>query len=286
MDEPQGCIDTVVNGLVVTLKVECHSIIESGRLAQNVATNIARDTPRFTSASGLANVKREPLAVVSCGHSLNEQLDALREFSNILVCGSAHDHLVRAGIIPTYAVVSDAGVDDKLNLSLPNHETLYLIASQCDPSLFDHLAGHRVEMWHYKGQAAANDEEEAVLLRGEPAIAWGSSVSINAVHIGVLLGHQDLHFFGFDNCYSRKGSTHHACEINGGVEYQKVPIEVGANKRLFISNLALMAQVEQFFKVIEAWREWVHITLHGDGLPHEMCVQGDPGLEKFISVVR
>ena len=283
MDEPLGLIDVVTPDRgTIPLNIESQLIIPREHLAKNIAANLGKEIPRFVFNSGRGSRKNEPLAIVSSGHSLNEQWDELRTFKNILTCGSAHDHVVRHGIIPTYAAVSDAGVDDKGNLSLKNLETTYIIASQCDPGLYDHLAGHHVEMWHYKGQAYKSLEEEAVALKGEPSIAWGSSITMNSFHIAFLLGFQDLHFFGFDNCYSKYGVAQHACQIAGGIEYQKQPFHVG--KRFFISNLALAAQVEQFFKLVEAWHQWIHVTLHGDGLAAEMVKQGDPLLQEFISL--
>ena len=285
MGESQGYLDTVLNGRVVPLTVVAEQIIRPEHLARNVAFNLERNIPRFVAASGRAILRKdEKIAIVSGGHSLNDQLDELRSFEHILVCGSAHDHLVRQGIIPTYATVCDGGAEDKGNLSLPQKETLYLIASQCDPSLFDHLADHNVEMFHYRGQVTPDMEEEARLLRGEPSIGWGSTVTLISVHVALLMGFQHQHFFGFDNCYSEYGVAQHGYEVVGGFEYEKRPVYVGESKRFFISNMGLATQVEQFFRLIEMWREWVHITLHGDGLPHEMVRQGDPDLLKFVSL--
>ena len=285
MDEPLGCLDLITPDRgTIPLKVECQAIIPSEHLAKNIAVNLERDVPRFVVNSGRTILKNEPLAVVSSGHSLNDQFDELGKFKNILTCGSAHDHVVRHGIIPNYAIVSDAGKEDKGNLSLRNHETLYILASQCDPGLYEHLKDYRVEMWHYKGQAYPSLEEEAEALNGEPSIAWGSTITMNSFHLAFLLGFQHLHFFGFDNCYSEYGVDQHACKISGGISYDKQPIYAGKEKRFFISNLALAAQCEQFFKLVEAWHQWIHVTLHGDGLAAEMVRQGDPALQEFVSL--
>lgn len=283
MEEPRGYIDTEVDGLVVPLKVEARQIIDPEHLSKNIAFNIKRDVLRFVNRPNLTLLKHEPMAIVAAGPTLNDTIEQLREFKNILVCGSAHDHLVRLGVIPTYALVSDGGVDDKLNLSLRNKETTYLIASQCDPSLFDHLEGYNVEMWHYKGQTGSPEDEKA-LLRGEQAIAWGSTVTINAVHVALLLGHQDLHFFGFDSCYGDHGLKQHCCEIVGGLEYQKIPVKVAGTERMFISDYGLMEQANQFFKLMEFWRQFFHTTIYGDGLIAAMVRNGEPGLSDFVTL--
>lgn len=279
MDEPLGYIDTIVDGRVSPLKVETHQIIEPEHLAQNVAANLKREIPRFVQSSGYRRLTSEPLAIVAAGPSLNQTIDRVRDFDNVLVCGSAHDHLVRLGVIPTYALVSDGGKEDKGNLSLPQKDTTYLIASQCDESLFEHLKDYAVEMWHYKGQIGL---QEAEILNGELSIAWGSTVTINAITVAMMLGFQHLHFFGFDSCYGDYGLAQHCCEIAGSMEYQKMPAKVG--DKTFISDLGLMEQANQFFRYVEANGEFFHSTIYGDGLVAEMVRHGDPGLSKFVSL--
>ncbi len=235
---------------------------------------------------GLGITKNEPLAIVAAGPSLEHTIDRVREFKHVLVCGSAHDYLVRQGVVPTYALVCDGGKEDKGNLSMPQKETTYLIASQCDPGLFDHLADYRVEQWHYRGQAASDLDQERVLLNGEPSLSWGSSVTIVSIQLCMLLGYQDLHFFGFDSCYGGEGSKQHVCKIHGSMDYQKMPatIGTGAKAKTFVSDLALLEQANQFFRIAEAQHQWIKCTIYGGGLIAEMVRQGDPELQKYVSL--
>jgi hypothetical protein len=272
-------------GGLTPLRVETHTIIPPTHLAENIRVNIERPVPRFASRPGLgiARVPAEPLAIVAAGPTLNDTIDRVRGFKNILVCGSAHDHLVRAGIVPTYALVCDGGKEDKGNLSLPQAETTYIIASQCDPGLFEHLKDHKVEMWHYRGQASPDLDAERVLLKGEPSLSWGSSVTVVSIQLCMLLGFQDFHFFGFDSCYGRHGIDHHCTQVHGALDYQKMPATVAG--RTFISDLALMEQCNQFFRIVEAQGEFFHCTFYGDGLIAWMAKNGEPGLETYITVV-
>ena len=283
MDQAEGYIDTVRDdGSVGPLKIETHTLIAQEQLAKNVSENILRDVPRFHGRPGFAECRHESIAIVGAGPTLRETVDKLREFEHILVCGSAHDFVVRAGIVPTYALVSDGGKEDKGNLSLPQAETIYILASQCGPGLFDHLADHKVEMWHYRGQCATDPKEEAEILKGEPAISWGSTVTINAVQMAMLLGFQDLHFFGFDSCYGDYGMAHHCCDISGALEYKKFPAKIGDQE--FISDLGLMEQANQFFKLVEVDGQFFHSTIYGDGLIAAMVRHGDPALSTFVSL--
>jgi len=283
MEQPQGYVDTVLDdGRVTPLTIQTYTLIEQGHLAKNIVENLGRDIPRFVNRVGLGQIRHAPLAIVCAGPTLVETIDRVRDFENVLVCGSAHDFVVRQGIIPNYAVVCDGGKDDKGNLSLPQKDTTYLIASQCDPSLFDHLSDYHVEMWHYRGQAAPTIEEEGRVLNGEPSLAWGSSVGIVSISLAMHLGFQHIHFFGLDSSYGDHGMSHHCCKIAGSMEYKKVPVKVG--EKVFISDLALMEQTNQFFRFIETQHQFIHGTIHGNGLIAEMARQGEPGLEKYISL--
>lgn len=284
MDAPQGYVDYIYNDQVIPLNIECQTLIARDHLAKNITTNLAREIPRFVQGNGFRDVKREPVAIVGAGPTLRETIESVRGFKNVLVCGSAHDYVVRKGIVPTYAVVADGGAVDKENLSLAHKETTYFLASQCDPSLFEHLSDFNIEMWHYRGQATPDLEEEAKLLNGELSICWGTTVTLTAIYIAMMLGFQDLHFFGFDSCYGDYGVADHCCKIAGAHEYEKMEFTVGPEKKKFISNMGFAAQAEQFFKIVEADGRYFHSTIHGDGLIAEMARQGEPGLEKYISL--
>ena len=75
---------------------------------------------------------------------------------------------------------------------------------------------------------------------------------------------------------------HHCCEIAGSLEYQKVPAKVG--EREFISDLGLMEQANQFFKLVEVDGQFFHSTIYGDGLIAAMVRYGDPALSTFVSL--
>lgn len=283
MDQPLGYIDAVRDdGRVTPLEVQTYTIVPPEHLASNIRTNLARSVPRFAGREGFGQVKEEPLAIVGAGPSLNATIEQLHGFKNVLVCGSAHDHAVRLGIVPTYALVCDGGKEDKGNLSLPQKETTYILASQCDPGLFEHLKDHRVEMWHYRGQATPSLDAERELLCGEPSLAWGSTVTVVAISIARLLGYQHLHLFGFDSSYGDYGMSHHCCKIAGSLEYKKLPAKIG--EKTFISDLGLLEQANQFFRIVEAQGEFFHSTLYGDGLIAEMVRQGDPALSNYVSL--
>lgn len=281
-----GYVDYLdAEGRVAPLKINTYTLVERQRLRDNIELNLKRPLPRFVGRENFCQVKPGPIALVSSGPSLRETINDLRDFEVVMTCGSAHDFVAKAGIVPTYAVVSDAGKEDKGNLTLAHKDTTFLLASQCDPGLYEHLKDHKVEMWHYRGQATQSEEEEAELLKGEPSICWGCTVTLNSISLALMLGYQHLHFFGFDNNYEDYGLSSHCTQIAGGYEYEKMPVTVGPEKKMFITNLNLINQVNQFFRILEVDGRFFHVTLHGDGLTAEMIRQGESGLSEYVTLV-
>jgi hypothetical protein len=281
----EGFIDVAINdGRSVPLNIETSTLIKFSKLAENIKANLERGIPRFHQRPNFGACRYEPLAIVGAGPSLKQTIEKVKGFKNVLVCGSGHDFAVRNGIVPNYAVVCDGGVDDKKNLSLKQRETIYLIASQCDPGMFDHLEGYPVEMWHYRGQAVERLEDEPQLLNGEPSMGWGCAVTLVAIDLALGLGFQHLHFFGLDSSYGAEGE-HHCAKIHGSLDYDKNIAKIGEKE--FVTDKGLMVQAEQFFKLVMA-NNCFHSTIYGDGLIAAMaqaCIDSDPAWANCMSVV-
>jgi hypothetical protein len=279
MSASGGYVDNIVNGERVALEINCVSNADLSVLKHNIETNLKRPLPRFTDRPGFMMCKGEPLAIVAGGPSVKKLIPRIAEFKNILVCGSAHDFLISQGIVPTYAVASDADPSGYLNN--PHKKTTYLLASQCKPEVFDALEGYKVEMWNLRGQIAPEYEEDLAFFQGEGTISWGCTVTLNAIQISMMLGFQDLHFFGLDSCYANDGSSH---AYAGPGEDNKIWVEIGEERQCFLTSLAWMAQAEQFFRLVEVDGRYFHSTIHGGGLIAEMVRQGEPGLSDLVSL--
>lgn len=288
-DNVTGFIDVCdADGKTVPLVINAHTIIERSQLKANVVMNMERGTPRFLENSGRGIRKDSPAAIISGGPSLADYLDRVREFKCIIACGSVHDYLRRQGIVPTYAVVSDGGAEDWKNLSLAHEDTTFLLSSTCNPNLFEHLKGHKVEMWHYAGQVAeTGSEEEATIFRGERTMTWGGMVTLSSICLALAMGYQHHHHFGFDGNYGDYGLKSHVDAISGGHEYEKIPFTVPSDDpkgRVFISNMNLAEQANQYFRLMEMLSQWVHSYLYGDGMTAHMVRCSPPEMERFITL--
>lgn len=236
-------------------------------LERNVRAAMARAFPKLHESSDYGKWKGRPIAIAAGGPSLNDTLYELRQFDTVMACGSAHDHLMRSGINLSYAVNCDPDPLCSQFFTSPQKGCEYLIASMCDPSLFDQLSGCDVTLWHNRG--GLPDEFYAP----DPIVQGGATVTLRAMNIAILLGFYELHFFGFDSSFK---DEHHAydythegtdietsprilCQVNGG--------------RVFQTTIGLLAQASHFQECAKGYGWMFNPTVHGDGLIAEMMKQ-------------
>jgi SAM-dependent methyltransferase len=172
------------------------------------------------------------------------------------------------GLVPDYVVVMDASEDvtDALH-TLPT-TTRYLVATQCQPAVFDKLTELDVaiyntpqrgikmaDLWHKHNRDVVTQ------------INGGGSVVLCAMSIAMTLGARRLHVFGFD-CHVTS-----ATYANGiaGVGTQDETFEVSAKgqEKRYRTTAAYLSFAQQFFKLMEmARREGLIETVHvyGDSL--------------------
>lgn len=272
----------VVNGQNIPLVIECRTWTLPTEIADNIRFNIKRATPRVLARRGLAMMRDHPVAIVGGGPSLRHTMGELRDFKAILACGSVHDYLVDHGITPTFCAVADSIETMKDCIRKPQKDCIYAVASQCHPSLFEALEGYNVEMWHFKGQLESEEREREVL-GTEMAICCGCTVGLNAIYLALLFGYQHLHFFGFDSSYEDELSHSYEMEDLRQVQTQMVMAE-GSGRKIK-TDMGMIAQAEQFFKIVEINGQWFHCYIHGDGLIAEMVRTGNDEMRKYITVV-
>lgn len=271
---PQG--EGIIPLHIVTRK---HSSGEE--LERNVGVNIKRDVDRFLDNPMMLAARNEPLAIVAGGPSLDRYIDKIKTFDRIMVCGSAHDYLVSKGVIPHFAVACDAMQDSVDYYQNPQKETTYLLASQCHPDMFDNLKGHKIAMWHFKGQL---DDEEKHFGK-EQAISWGCMTTVTAIQLSLILGFQELHFFGLDCSYIE--DDHHAYDVgryHADIDKQKQEFDL--NGRKFLSTTALVAQAENIFVVFGSHDgRYLKGYVYGDGLLANIIRASPPEMKEWLEAM-
>jgi hypothetical protein len=235
--------------------LEIVSNFEKEILAANIRANARRDLP-FMIEQSFAKTD-EPLAIVAGGPTLNDTIGDLRQFRHVMVCGSAHDHVVSLGIKPTYATFCDAMPSPPF-FSQKQKDCHYLLATQCDPSLFDHLSDCLISMWDLNGYVAASEFE------GRGRINGGTTMAMRAPAIGLVLGYSDFHFFGVDSSFPNERDRH-AYDYEDESEILPV-VHVRINDRVFRTTNQFIAQAQDFQSICTHYGTMFSVKVYGDSL--------------------
>lgn len=233
-----------------------------------IAENSARIKGRIKIEKGEPDY--EPVAIVAFGPSLRDTWRDIRAFNTIYTCSGAHAFLIERGITPTYHVDSDPRAYKADILGDPHRDVEYLISSICHPTYFDKLELHRarVKLWHMLFL-------EPEIFVHYPKMEWimtgGHTVGPRTIKLARLMGHANLHMFGFDGSVSDSGRTH-------ANEHPNPPSDLDwieyAGKRYY-TNPNWEDHAAILLRDLDRMPE-VRTTWYGDGLIQEMAKRHVP----------
>lgn len=237
----------------------------------NVKKNVKRNLPRLHQLPEFHKVKghNKPIALVGGGPSLKYYLDDIRQYRTIFACGSSHDYLRENNINLAYAGICDPDPLSIKYFQKLDAETKYLIASNCDDKIFEHLKNHQVVMWHCHSDQFKTEEIEP----GYQAVGGGCTIGLRAICIAMILGYTNIHLFGYDSCLGEDESSHAYLAEDVGEIYE---IKVGTkdklseNAKIFKCAGYQLAQADQFIDFYKKQREFFTPTIYGDGLIAEI----------------
>ncbi len=246
----------------------------------NIFASLKRKLPEIENLPEWRKSKgNEAFAIVGGGPSIRYTVNELRSFHTVIAAGSSHDWLVQHGIRPTYTLVLDPDRASANYLKHPDPRCNYLIASCCDPAVFDALDGYSVTRWHAAGHDAdwfvkawidAGFQEQDTVMK--PIIGGGATCSLRCISIAMLFGYRNLHFFGCDSCLEQNSGDHHAYDfvdpVNehlGDVVEVRIGTPSNSNGRLFRMAKYMLAQLWGFRELMDSHGKAFDVTIHGDG---------------------
>ena len=161
------------------------------------------------------------------------------------------------GRAPSYWIACDPQALVADFLIDPPERTTYLVASKCDPLVFQMLEDRDVRLWH------VNDNEIPDVRRVPCAV----SVTLCALMLAMRLGYRRIEVYGWDCCYD--GEKHHAGTGSPSVTPDRLKIEVGEGEDAlwFESNPTWCCEIEDALKILPVLK-WcgVEIRIHGPSL--------------------
>jgi hypothetical protein len=271
--DPHECTDWTADvwkiGGLTELPVSTNMNVTFEVALSNMRENSKRDLPWFIGSEP----HKDTAVLIAGGPSLKDHIEAIRAHkqrgARIIALNNTAAYLNTFGIIPDTLIIVDARPE---NVIFTRGEAKrYLIASQCDPSLFDALEGKDVHVWH----AAVCDEIRDVL---EPywethpvvAIGGGGTVGLRAINVAIVSGYRKLHLYGYDSSYT--GEQHHAYRQSLNDLENVHEVFVPLLNKTYLCAIWMSRQAAEFRDlVVPTLREnKVKTFVHGSGLIPDM----------------
>ena len=251
-------------------KVNTVAATGSDKQFENVLKNIKRglvklqDLPEFKVPKvGI------PVALIGGGPSVKTTIEEAKQFQVVVACGSSHDFIVEKGLIPTYCVLCDPDPLMADYIKNPQKKTTYLVSSACDDTVFEALKGHNVVIWHCHSDDY--DDKKDQIDKDYYGIGGGCTVGLRSLSIFIMMGYNDIHFFGFDSCLGEE-NEHHAYKFATDKEElgDIYKIRLGMNDEIYNSRTFLcagymIAQIANFKDFYTHYASIFKPTFHGDG---------------------
>jgi methyltransferase family protein len=246
------------------LKTICNTAHE--KLLANVRKACARRLPWFQPEDEHAG----HVAILGGGPSLVDKIEEIQWRQSIgqdvWVLNNAHKALEGTDIWYDRQVLLDARPETASFVCPDVGE--YLIASQCDPSVFAKLHGEIVTLFHVNspGMDFLSEEKE----RAAYLVGGGTTVGMNAMALAFLLGYRFIHLYCFDSCY--RDGAHHAYPqaLNDG---EPVSETLFGDKTYQCASW-MVSQAREFLEVVPGYMDdGAVVTVHGKGLLPDIGLQ-------------
>lgn len=191
-----------------------------------------------------------------------DEIKAKREAGiKLVTLNGAYNWAVANGLTPSATVIVDARPFNARFVKPVVEGCKYLVASQCDPSVFEGLPVERTFIWH----ASIEGLEDALKERYKYIfpVPGGSTVLLRAIPLMRMLGFKRFHLYGCDSCVTVTGE-HHAYEQTENDGAMVVPVVV--NGRVFSCTPWMVSQAQEMQDLIRAIGEEIELEIYGDGL--------------------
>ena len=249
-----------------------------------------------------------------------DEIKALRKSGALIFSvKSAHHKLIQVGIVPDYCLLLDPRTDVIPWITPIHPDVTYLVASMCHPEVWDHLVASNAKILGYhayvgKEEAAPikkahmadmkevmtelysvmkswrlKDIKEAAniipeVVRGRFGaeglmIPGGCTAYIRGIALLHSIGFRNFSLIGADSCYFKKPDMS-TLDKMGRPRYLKVTVGKEGNRKQFITDLQLLAQSQDFDKLMKN-NETMNLTVYGDGMLAHIWASIHQGKESF-----
>lgn len=203
--------------------------------------NATSSTKRGLRVCGWSPKRKGPLAIVGSAPSVSEYLDELRAWpGEIWAINGAYRFLLNKGIHVHGFVGLDPVPGLKEYVEQRDPMTAFLLASVCDPAVFDELAKADVWLWHSR-------QSEFPYPQGSQMVGGGTTCLTRAPWLAHMLGWRDITVFGGDSSFAEDSSY---CYRQGTFREdslkQRFPVSVPGNDQVFLTDESMFKQPAVF----------------------------------------
>lgn len=256
-------------------------------LRKNVTSQDSVNNILVNEARSLPHLDFKRIAVCASGPSLADHVEDIRARQkagwHVATMNGSHNFLVERGIVPDLFFMVDARPVNLPFLSLANDHTAYIVASQCQPEIFDALSGRKVMIWsmfHDEAGLKAIQTTKNDGAAGQSSACFAGSLNVGQSCLVPLwaMGYKVWHLFGYDG--SMRGDAKHAFAQpqNDGEGVQEFfwpmsdagqPIE-GVTKR-YVATPTMAHAAQAFPERVGYFRRLgIEIQMFGEGLTQDM----------------
>jgi hypothetical protein len=253
--------------------MQARTICSDVVIARNIGYALHRGFPEF---SEIVPAHDRTVSICGSAPSLKWTLGDLT--GDIWACNDAGWFLIEHGITPKYVMVWDPQplVIDCLRRTHP--DSIYLVASMCDPLVFDMLEqrGCQVMIWHpWFGDSlpisawlgAFNAKSSLLVGFGlptkDPTEVMGTSAAVTrSMQFAPMMGYRRMHVFGADS--SCEAGVVHFDDL--AIDKDQYREDVTIFGKTFISTPQMIRQIREFDSLMKMLiADGCKITIHGNG---------------------
>jgi hypothetical protein len=236
---------------------------ETAKVNKQIADNCKRDLPWLEPKP----VHGGHVCIVGGGPSLKGKLEEISIMQSlghkVWALNNVHSFLLDNGIKPDAMVILDAREENAEFTKSPREGITYYVASQCHASVFDHLAGKDVILYHNATEGAQETIEEASTSDSFHLLGGGGTVGMKAITIARFLGYSNFHLYGMDSCYMN-GEGH---AYNQSLNDHDHVMDVMCEGRVFQCAPWMAGQAVDFMETAKMLvADECTISVAGDGL--------------------
>ena len=237
--------------------------------------------------------------IASAGPSLAKTMETIKAhvdggnpngtLARVMAVKHSYPTLLKAGIVPWGCIVLDPrsingtsthGIVRTELFKNIHPDTIWFVSSMTNPEVTEMLIkeGARIMGWHAYSNTALKLPEIA----GHRLITGGTCAAMRSIGLMHTLGFRKLHLHGYDSCTEGVPKDPMEKTEDGKPKWLKVEL----NGREFWTTGELVAQAQDFEKLLEREDNDYELTVFGDGIVQEMWKSmrrlEPPNYEEFL----